>query len=111
MVLIRKKTQYVEAVWPGLDISTKTNKQQLIDGVKGMGYHRPKVIGAFKTLPGQGGEGGRSDVVIGFNSKDIGRLAVSPLHLGHEGFRWKDDYLAYNKDLIPEKAKRKFFFK
>ena len=97
-----------KAVMMGLDISTPEYRKQLLDMIKDVGApHGIKILGDFKTLAGQGGDGGRSDVVVMFDSRDIGRLAVSPMHLSG-GFSWIDDYAHNNGDLIPADAKHLF---
>lgn len=97
-----------KAVMTGLNVSTDKFKRQLKDGIKEFAPHGIKIIGSFKTLPGRGGPGGRNDVVIVFDSRDTGRLAVSPFHLGG-GFSWIDDYYSNNQEIIPQDAKSKFF--
>jgi len=103
-----KDSDYVKAVMYGLICDTEEHKQQLYDGFKEMGLHAPKIYGTFKTLAGEGGEGGRSDVVVGFHPADIGKLAVHPMHLSG-GFSWHDDYWDNHSKLIPEYAKKKYF--
>ena len=106
--VIKKNPQYVKAVMKGLLVESEEHKQQIYEGFKEMGFHKPIIYGSFKTLAGHGGEGGRSDVVVGFHDKDIGRLAVHPMHLSGD-FSWADDYVANNHDLIPPAALRKYF--
>jgi hypothetical protein len=96
------------AVFKGLLCDTEEHKQSLYDGLKEMGFHAPKIIATFRTLPGQGGEGGRSEVLVAFHTDDLGKLAVSPMHLSG-GFSWDDDYYANNKEIIPEDIKKKYF--
>ncbi len=102
------KSKFTKAVFPALLIETPEHKQQLMDGFKKLGFHPPKIFGTFKTLPGKGGEGGRSDVVIGIDNRDVPRFAVSPLRFGQR-ISWHDDYLVNNRTIIPEQAKSKFF--
>lgn len=51
----------VKAVFKGLLAETEEHKQQLVEGFKEMGFHPPKVLHVFKTLPtpGEPGTGGR----------------------------------------------------
>lgn len=49
-----------------------------------------KYIKEFKTLPGDGGEGGRNDVLFYVASEDIGHFAVPRLQAG---IRWLEDVL------------------
>lgn len=94
-------------VFTGLLLETKEHIKELEAGFKEMGFHKPKLIGKFKTLAGEGGAGGRSDVVLAVNDKDITKLAVSPMHL-QGGFSWEEDYISNHKNLIPYSA-YKFF--
>lgn len=103
------KTKPQKIVMYGLLVETKEQLKQLEDGFKELGFHKPTLVGTFKTLPGQGGKGGRSDVVVAINNKDIPKLAISRLHL-NGGFSWEEDYLANNITIVPSKA-YKFFNK
>jgi len=91
----------------GLLVENKKHLKELEDGFKEMGFHKPKLIGKFKTMPGEGGVGGRSDIVLAVDRKDINKLAISSFHLGG-GFSWSDDYIANHRDIIPHEA-YKFF--
>ena len=97
----------IKIIMTGLLVETKEHLKQLENGFKEMGFHKPKLIGKFKTLPGEGGKGGRSDVVLAVNDKDVGKLAVHPMHLSGD-FSWSDDYVVNHRSLIPHKA-YKFF--
>jgi hypothetical protein len=106
-MLKERKKIMTKIVMTGLLVETKEHSRQLEDGFKKMGFHKPNFIGKFKTLAGEGGEGGRSDVVLAVHDKDITRLAVSPFHLSG-GFSWAEDYLTNHKSIIPKNA-YKFF--
>ncbi len=97
----------IKIVMTGLLVDNEEHLKQLEDGFKELGFHKPKLIGKFETLPGHDGLGGRSDVVFAVNTKDIPKLAVHPLHL-NGGFSWAEDYVANNFILIPKSA-YKFF--
>jgi len=101
----QKKMQKI--VMSGLLLDTADHYKQLEEGFKNMGFAPPKVIGQFKTLPGQGGPGGRNDVVLAVDSKDVPKLAISPFHLSG-GFSWAEDYLANNAKIIPPEARKLF---
>jgi hypothetical protein len=90
-------------VMTGLLIETKEQLKQLKEGFKKLGFGKIKVVGKFRTLPGFGGEGGRSDVVAEVENKHLSKLAVSPMHLGG-GFSWLEDYYDNNRSIIPESA-------
>ena len=96
-----------QAVLYGILVRNPKETKELKEGVKQFAPHGIKIIGKFKTLPGRGGPGGRSDVVVEFDSRDIGRLAISPFHL-NGGFSWIDDYYDNNKALIPDTALKLF---
>jgi hypothetical protein len=51
---------------------------------------RAKYHGQFTTLPGDGGEGGREDLVFYVHSEDLGKFAVPRLAYG---MRWIEDVL------------------
>jgi len=93
----------VKAVMYGLLLETEDHKKQLKEGIEKMGFKAPRVLGQWKTLPGQGGEGGRNDVLVEFDDNDIPRLAVNSLHLCG-GFSWHDDYIENNREIIPTEA-------
>ncbi len=94
-------------VMTGLLVDNKKHLKQLEDGFKKMGFRKPKLIGQFETLPGEGSSGGRNDVVVAVNDKDISRLAVSAFHL-NGGFHWVEDYISNHRSIIPASA-YKFF--
>lgn len=54
--------------------------------------------GEFMTLPGQGGEGGRSDLLFWVSEDDVPRFALPRLYYG---IRWWDDYVNGSRDIIP----------
>jgi hypothetical protein len=97
----------LKIVMTGLLVETKEHLKQLEDGFKEMGFHKPKLIGQFRTLSGEGGAGDRNEVVVAVSSKDVGKLAVHPLHLSG-GFSWSEDYVANHRSLIPYKAYKYF---
>ena len=98
----------MKVVMPGLLCETEEHKKQLLDGFKEEFGVDVEILGSYKTLPGHNGEGGRSDVVVEIPDGVVGKAAIHPWHL--DGlFRWYDDYLAYNRDIVPEDALEKFF--
>lgn len=59
-----------------------------------------------KTLPGQGGEGGRNDLFFYIHSEDIGKFAVPRLSAG---IRWWEDVLLNgNGELYTEEFLAKY---
>lgn len=97
----------LKIVMTGLLVETKEHLKQLEVGFKEMGFYKPKLIGKFETLAGEDGEGGRSDVILAVSNKDIGKLAVHPMHLSG-GFSWSEDYVANHRSLIPYTAYKYF---
>ena len=91
----------------GLMVDTAEHKKQLVEGFEGLGFGTPVLVGQFKTLPGQGGEGGRNDVIIDVDMKAVNKMAVHPMHLSG-GFSWVDDYYANHRELIPTEALKYF---
>lgn len=91
-------------VMTGLLIKNKKkDEKEISDFFQKKGYGKIKIVGEFKTLPGEGGEGGRNDVVAEVESKYIGKLAVSQMHLSG-GFSWAEDYYANHHSIIPYNA-------
>jgi len=87
----------------GLLVKTKEHLKQLQDGFKELDCGKIKVVGQFKTLPGEGGNGGRNDVVLEVENKYIPRLAVSQMHLSG-WFSWAEDYYSNHNSIIPANA-------
>ena len=57
----------------------------------------------FKTLSGQGGEGGRNDVVFSYNpmnEQQMGKFSVQRFGIGQK-VSWLEDYLDNNRGIIP----------
>lgn len=90
-------------VMTGLLVRNKKEFEEVVDAFKEEGFKPPKLIKTFKTLPGKGGLGGRSDVIFDVADIDVSKLAVHPFHLNGL-FSWGDDYLANNREIIPEKV-------
>jgi len=66
---------------------------------------RVKYLEEIKTLPGDGGEGGRNDVFFSVHKDDIGHFSIPRLQYG---IRWIEDVLApgnYNDPIYPERVK------
>ena len=93
---------------PGLLCETEEHKKQILEGFKEEFGVEVEVLGNYLTLPGHNGEGGRSDVVVEIPDNIIGRAAVHWWHLSGL-FRWYDDYLEYNRDIVPPEALEKFY--
>ena len=101
------KNYKVKIVMYGLLVETKEHEKQLEEGFEEMGLKKPILIGSYRTLPGEGGEGGRSDVILLVHNDDVGQLALHPLHL-NGGFSWSDDYFANHKGIIPTEMLKHF---
>ena len=59
----------------------------------------------FKTLAGQGGEGGRNDLLVYIHADDVGKFALWRLQYG---MSWWEDYVVNNASIIPERIKAKY---
>jgi len=103
----RKVSAGAKIVLTGLLLDTDEHKKSLAEGMSEMGFGVPKVIGQFKTLAGQGGDGGRNDVVIEIEDDYVSKYATSAMHLSGGG-SWADDYITNNKDIIPPEAMQYF---
>lgn len=66
---------------------------------------RIQMLDEFKTRAGQGGDGGRRDVLFLIHSDDISKFAVSRLGCG---ISWWEDYLAGSKSIVPPSIKKKY---
>lgn len=97
----------MKIVITGLLVENKEHLKQLENGFKKLGFGRPKLVCKFKTLAGEGGEGGRSDVLVEVEDKYVAKMATHPMHLSG-GFSWFNDYWDNHKSIIPNKY-RKFF--
>ena len=69
------------------------------------GWGQVKYVLQFKTKAGQGGEGGRNDVVFKWatqNDNEVGKFSIERFKWG--GFHWLGDYIANNSGIIPSKV-------
>ena len=94
-------------VMTGLLVRNKKEWKQITDEFNKERFDTPKLIKVFKTLPGNGGEGGRSDVIVDVYDVDVCRLAIHPFHLGGL-FSWAEDYIVHNRDIVPKNILRYF---
>jgi hypothetical protein len=61
-------------------------------------------IDQFLTMPGQGGEGGRSDLMFAMSPECVLKAAVHSFHL--QGlFVWADDYYANCSEIVPHEKR------
>ena len=97
------KVREIKMVARGLLVGNDKEWKEIEDEFVKQGFSKPKLIGSFKTLPGQGGKGGRNDVVIDLKDKDIPKMAVHSFHLGGL-FSWAEDYIDNSKDIIPDEG-------
>lgn len=98
----------MKVVLTGCLCENDEHKKQITDAFKEEFDVDVKVLGAYATLPGHGGEGGRSDVVVEIPDSIIPKAAIHPWHLSGM-FRWYDDYLDSSRDIVPLEALKKFF--
>jgi hypothetical protein len=96
----------MKIVLTGLLCESEADRQYIIDE-----FAKEKLpvqyVGQYKTLAGQGGEGGRSDVVFELEGSAVMRGAIHPWHLSGL-FRWADDYYASDHEIVPEDSKEIF---
>jgi len=82
-------------VWPGTLVGDKIKKFESF-----MLEHfgtRVKYAEEVKTLPGDGGEGGRNDLFFYVYKDDVGKFAIPRLQVG---IRWWEDVLNNMRDQI-----------
>ena len=92
-------------VWPGTLVG-KDNIEDFEDFFKNEMGVRVKFMEEVKTLPGDGGEGGRNDVLFYIHDEDVGKFAVPRLRMG---IRWWEDVLDNEKDkLYPQEIYKKY---
>ena len=101
----------IKAVWMGLIMENPEESMKQMNKVLNKEkFQNAKLIGYWNTLSGKSGTGGRTDVMVEFNDKDICRLAIHPFHLGSGlRFSWHDDYFDNNKSIIPKEIIEKYF--
>lgn len=98
----------MKIVMRGLLIETDEHWEQVEEGFQKLGFGIPKLVGKFKTLAGEDGEGRRNDVVLEVEDKYTSKIAIHPMHLSGN-ISWCDDYWNNrHRGTIPDKA-RKFF--
>ena len=71
---------------------------------KDKGWGKLTYVMQFKTLPGHGGPGGRTDVVFEWSgtSDELGRFSVQRFGFASGDVpRWLEDYITNNEDIIP----------
>lgn len=99
-------------VWPGVlltpDEKIPTTDAYIQDFERIMEAHfgcRFRYEGQFKTLAGQGGEGGRNDVLFYVHDEDIGKFTIPRLAAG---IRWWGDYINNCADITPPDVAGKY---
>lgn len=67
------------------------------------GWGRLEYVREFNTLRGQGGAGGRTDVVFRWtgSQEQLAKFSTQRFALGVDAPRWLEDYLKNNADIIP----------
>jgi hypothetical protein len=83
-------------VWPGTILGDHP-VQELVDFFKDEMNVRIKFMEEVKTLPGDGGEGGRNDIFFYVHDDDIEKFAIPRLKMG---IRWWEDVLNNQRERI-----------
>jgi hypothetical protein len=88
-------------VLAGLKYSGKQSEDEINKYFKERGWGKVKFKLKFNTLPGFGGEGGRSDVVFHWTAKgsEVGKFSIQRFQIG--GISWLGDYVNNNRGIIP----------
>jgi len=91
--------QYI--VWTALTYSGQKDENDINKFFKEQDWGQIKYIFQFKTRGGQGGSGGRSDVIFKWIAKgqQVGKFSVGRFQMG--GISWLGDYIANNSDIVP----------
>ncbi len=66
---------------------------------------RISVLDSYYTLAGNGGDGGRRDVLFGIHPEDVNPFAIQRLEFG---ISWWEDALDNESSLIPSAVKDKY---
>lgn len=89
----------VLTVWPGTVLEDDQHTDFLLFLKDSLRLEFPaRVIGSVDTLPGQGGPGGRTDLLFTIHAKDIPRCAMRRLQFG---MRWWCDVKAQDSKIYP----------
>lgn len=59
----------------------------------------------FETLPGDGGEGGRNDLLFYVASEDIPKFSLWRLQYG---MNWWEDYLDNSGEIVPDEVRERY---
>jgi hypothetical protein len=89
-------TQYI--VFKGLKYSGQKDEKEINKTFKKKKWGKVKFKTQFKTKAGQGGGGGRNDVVFLYS----GKSSAFYVERFQFGISWLGDYVNNNKDIIPE---------
>lgn len=76
-------------VWPATTMGTGT-PAEFAEFIQDEFGCRAQYVGQFVTKPGDGGEGGREDLVFFVHSEDLNKFAVARLSWG---MRWIEDVI------------------
>jgi len=95
-------TQHI--VMQGLLYKGKKDENEINEFFKEKGWGKVKYKMQFKTLPGFGGPGGRTDVVFEWHASgdEFGKFSIGRFGMGANAPRWLEDYLDNNGDIVPE---------
>ena len=98
-------TQYI--IFTGLIYKGIESEKEINEFFKKERWGKVKYKNQFKTIAGQGGEGGRNDVLFKLITKkdEIGKFSVGRFRIG--GISWLGDYVNNNKKIIPYKELEK----
>lgn len=103
MTIVKLKPGFIQVcVWPGCIVGAEEAKlfeedmALVFDGV------RVQYLEEIETLPGQGGPGGRNDLLFAVHTNDVTKFAVP--RLGY-GISWIEDAWAnWGYEIYPERV-------
>lgn len=86
-------------VWRGCIVGKEKIKEFEESMGKEIGDSRIRYEREYLTLSGQGGEGGRNDLLFWVHNDDIGKFTIPRIQFG---ISWWEDHVTNNRSVIPK---------
>lgn len=84
-------------IWPGTLVGADKTKE-FIEWMSENTNTKVNYLFEFTTLPGNGGDGGRNDLVFRIPNEDVPKFVLTKLAYG---MRWLGDYLQSDSNIVP----------